>query len=74
MLFTGKGKVQRSITLMSFDNHFIIKKHYATPILSHCYFIFAESLLCHYYFDLLPISRKIKYSKINYCKVKTKSN
>ena len=57
---------------MSFDNHIIMMKHYATPILSHCYFILAKSLLCHCYCDLLPITRKIKYSKINYSKVKTK--
>ena len=59
---------------MSFDNYIIIRKHYATPILSLCYLILAESLLCHCYLYLLPITRKIKYDKVNYSIVKTKLN
>ena len=74
MYNTGEARVKMSITRMSFDNHIIIRKHYATPILSHCYFILAESLLCHCYIDVLPITRKITYSKINYSNGKTKLN
>ena len=74
MYNTNEGRVQRSITWMSFDNHIIIRKHYAIPILSDCYFILAKSLLCHCYFYLLIITPKIKFIKVNYSIIKQKLN
>ena len=59
---------------MSIYTYIIISKYYDILILSNCYLLLAESSLCHCYFHLSPITSKIKYSKVNFSKVKTKLN